>query len=486
MQALNAENKWKSYLSMAILFLSVALFAYSGYYLFLAVPFVYLYILLLGANWKLAYWIFLFCIPASIQLWFLGDSLSTTVPDEPMMWCFLLMFTLMFVNNPGILPQWWWRNPLVGIIVAQYIWLIVTVCFSEEPLFSIKFLLAKTWFLVSFFVLPVFIFKEKKDYRTGFILTLIPLLATMIIIFIKHYLIGFNFRKVEKAIGDLYYNHVDYSTVMSMFFPLVPIALSLMRGWSWLLRIPLFLIGLFFIPAIYFTYARAAMLAVVFAYVVYFAIRFRLANWLMPAFYGLMALLMAYMIRDNKFMDFRPNYHQTYMHKTWADHVIATFRGEDMSSMERLYRWIAGVRMSNDRPITGYGPNSFYYYYKPYAVTAFRTYVSRNEEMSTTHNYFLYMLVEQGWPAMILYAVLLMVFFSQAQKIYYRFNDRFYKKVTLAVAMTFGAGFVNNFFSELLETHKVGALFYMSIALLVLLDKKSKDLAAVNSAEAVK
>src|SRR5690606_27305446 len=108
-----------------------------------------LYILIIGSNWKLAYWILLFCIPLAIQLWFLGDSLSTTVPDEPMMWCFLLMFGLMFAHNPKILPEWWWRNPLVGIIVAQYLWMIVAVCFSLEPLFSVKFMLAKTWFLVS-------------------------------------------------------------------------------------------------------------------------------------------------------------------------------------------------------------------------------------------------------------------------------------------------------------------------------------------------
>jgi len=85
------------------------------------------------------------------------------------------------------------------------------------------------------------------------------------------------------------------------------------------------------------------------------------------------------------------------------------------------------------------------------------------------------MLVEQGWPAMILYAILMMVLFAQAQKIYYRFQDRFYKKCTLGIATVLAAAFINNFFSELYETHKVGALFYISIALLVFLDKKSKD-----------
>jgi O-antigen ligase len=232
---------------------------------------------------------------------------------------------------------------------------------------------------------------------------------------------------------------------------------------------------LYFLVAIYLSYARAAMIAVVFSLIIAVAMKLRLLNFVMPAFYAIMILLISYMVRDNKYIDFRPDYQQTYMHGSFTSHIIATFRGQDMSSMERLYRWIAGARMSMAEPVTGVGPNAFYYYYKPYAVSSFRTYVSRNDEHSTTHNYFLYMLVEQGWPALILYAILVMAVFAQAQKIYYRFKDRFYKLCTIGIAMMFGAGFINNFFSELLETHKVGCLFFISIALLVILDKKSKD-----------
>jgi O-antigen ligase len=219
------------------------------------------------------------------------------------------------------------------------------------------------------------------------------------------------------------------------------------------------------------------MIAVAFAGIVWLAIRLRVAQFLMPAIYGVVALAMVYMVRDNKYIDFRPDYGQTYMHSTFTDHLIATFRGQDMSSMERIYRWIAAVRMSVDRPITGYGPNSFYEHYKPYAVAMFRTYVSRNDERSTTHNYFLLMLVEQGWPAMLLYAWVVMAMMTQAQATYHRFKDRFYKRCTMGAIMLFSAAFINNFFSELIETHKVGALYYLSIALIIVLTKKSKRMA---------
>lgn len=471
------SDKWALRANLAVLFLSIVAIVYTSNYLLLALPVGFLFLQLLFVNWKTAYWVLLFCIPLSIDIRLMGGSLGTSLPDEPLMWIFLLIFPMIWAKNPSIFPkEHWWRNPLVFIVALQYLWMIVAVIYSHHLMVSVKFMLAKTWFLTSFFILPFFVFKEKKDFKNAFLIVLIPLVLTMLIIFYRHASEGFHFRKIEKAIGMLYYNHVDYSTVLSMFLPLLLVAFSLTKGRSIVTRGAIIVLILIFIPTIYLTYARAAIVAIVFALMLGLAIRLRLANLIMPVFYGVIALLMVYMVNNNKYLDFRPNYEKTYMHTSFTEHMIATFKGEDMSSMERLYRWIAAVRMSTDEPIVGYGPNTFYYYYKPYAVTAFKTYVSRNTERSTTHNYFLYMLTEQGWPAMILYAILIMVVIAQAQKIYHRFKDRFYKKVTLGVVMMFGAGFINNFFSELLETHKVGALFYISIGLLVVLRMKSKQL----------
>lgn len=237
----------------------------------------------------------------------------------------------------------------------------------------------------------------------------------------------------------------------------------------------MFAIACFFILMIFLSYARAAVLALIFSFVVYFAIRKKLVQWLMPSFYALIALLLVLAIRNDNYLDLRPNYEKTYMNWDFTEHMKATFKGRDESSMERLYRWIAAIRMSQHKPVFGYGPHGFYYHYKTYALRSFRTYASKNREHSTTHNYFLYLLTEQGYPAMILYALLNVFIFARAQTVYHRFRDRFYKLCTMGIAMIFAASFVNNFFSELIDTHKVGALFFISLAMLVILDKKSKD-----------
>jgi len=259
------------------------------------------------------------------------------------------------------------------------------------------------------------------------------------------------------------------------------IAFTLCRNKGLFLRTLLAALIVFYLVAINLSYARAAVIAVVFSFVVMFAIRIKLVNLIMPVFYALIIFVVSFMVRDNRFINYRPDFAHTYMHTNFKEHLLATFKGTDMSSMERIYRWIAAVRMSTDEPLKGNGPNSFYYFYKPYTVTSFVTYVSRNPEQSTTHNYFLLMLVEQGWPAMLLYALLIMVFFGKAQKVYHRFDDKFYRSCTMALAMVFAACFINNFFSELIETHKIGSVFYLCISLLIVLDHKSKKAATLGS-----
>ncbi len=474
------KNKWFSIASFSLLFITVILFAYTGSFLLLAVPFAYLFFVLLGINWKTAYWLFLFTIPASIQINFAGDTMSLTLPDQPMMWGFLLLAVVLLASNPALLPKWWWKDKLVFITVLQFLWLIVAVVCSQMLFYSVKFLMVKCWLMASFFILPVFIFREKKDYVMGFKLLVIPTLITIIIILIHHAMLGFRFAKVQQSLAflgqSLYYNHVDYSSVTSMLFPLLLVAYSLMGKRSMAAKAGLIAVILVFIAGIIFAQTRAAYIAVFFALAVGVAIRVKVVNWIMPGIYACIILLFCYMVPNNKFMDFKPDYNKTYMHKEFTDHLIATFRGKDMSSMERLYRWVATVRMSMDYPLTGVGPRAFYYYYKPYAVSSFQTYVSRNKEQSTTHNYYLYMLAEQGWPAMLLYALLIPSIFAKGQRVYHRFKDKFWRGVTIGLTMTIAAGFINNFFSELIETHKIAALFYIPVALLIVLDKKSRDL----------
>ena len=455
-----------------LMLLCVALFSYTNNFIILGIPLVMAGLVWLLLNWKSFFWFFIFTIPLSCEI-HLGGTLATTVPDEQLMWLFVPVTVFIILYNYKIVPRWFLTHPFTLVLFLQFIWLVVAVTFSQNHFLSLKFLAAKIWFLTSYVVLPILIFREKKDFKRAFLLFSIPMILHTIVAFIIHATKKFDFHMSNIVVKPFYFNHVDHSTVLSMVFPLLLVAYQLSKGNKNQRRLLLFLI-IFFIPAIYVAAARAAMLAVIFSLIVAYAIRKRLVNFIMPSFYAFIILVLALLITDNSYIKYRSNMKYTATQHTFSDLMTATFRGTDMSSMERFYRWIASIKMSQDRPLVGVGPNNFYDHYKEYTVPMFKTWVYRNEEKSTTHNYFLFMLVEQGWPAMILYGILVMVVLANAQRIYHQTKDEFYKKVTIGLTMVFAAGFVNNFFSELLETHKIGALFYLSITLLIVVDYITK------------
>jgi O-antigen ligase len=451
----------------------VALFVATGELLCFLPAFASLYLVLLVADFKSAYWVLLCCVPLSLHVEFFNNSFSLALPTEPVMLLFYIMAILVMLTQRKSLPPWLLKNAITIIILLQFAWLIVAVCCSQVLLLSLKFLLAKSWYLVCFFLIPTWLIRTKKDFKTAFIVMLTPLLVYMCIIIARHAFYGFRFYYIDAAVGHLFYKHVDYASVISIFFPFVLFA-GRWKKRETRTNYLLLALSLLFLVAIGLSYTRAAMGGIFFGFIVVLAIRFRLVNFIIPGFYIVCISLVFYFSSGNRFLQYHPYFQDTYMRHDFADHLKATVAGKDMSSVERLYRWIAAFRMTADKPLTGFGPHSFYYYYKPYTLSAYRTYVSENYEHSTTHNYFLLMMAEQGIPAMLLYAVLVLLVFATAQKIYHRLKDAFYKRLTLAIAMSFAIFFVNNLFSELLETDKVGPMIYLLLAFLVILDHKSK------------
>jgi O-antigen ligase len=128
-----------------------------------------------------------------------------------------------------------------------------------------------------------------------------------------------------------------------------------------------------------------------------------------------------------------------------------------------------------EKPVTGFGPNSFYNQYKSYTVNRFQTWVSDNPEHSTVHNYFLLTLCEQGIIGLILFCALYFGMLLKAQSLYHRFQNKFYGQVALCIGLVLSMLGVVNFMSDMIETDKLGSLFWLSLGILLLLDQKLKE-----------
>jgi O-antigen ligase len=178
--------------------------------------------------------------------------------------------------------------------------------------------------------------------------------------------------------------------------------------------------------------------------------------------------------KDDRFLNYSNDYKTTIFHTNFNEHLVATYKLKDLSNAERIYRWVACVQMIPDNWKTGTGPTTFYEQYKSYTVPAFKTYVSDNKEHSTVHNYFLLLLVEQGVAGALLFVSLLTFIFWYAQKVYHRTNQKFWKVVAATVASIMIMQCVINFLSDMIETDKVGSIFYLCIATLIIADIKTR------------
>ncbi len=435
------------------------------------VPCAFLFAYLFLSDIRIPFYLLLASLPISFHF---KDKLD--FPDEILMIvCTALFFLFCLMKYKALDIKKWIQHPFILIIGASLLWLIFSVVFSELPLFSAKFLLKKVWYLIPFLCMPIVLLSNKEAISKAFQVLFVPLCIVTVIVLIRFSAVGFRFEEVHDPLQPFFINHVIYGSMVSCMVPLTVAAFVLSRKYSvqWVFALAGILL---FVTASYLSYSRAAWMAIVFACMVYVFVRFKVMHYAMLLFYGIVLSGILWMAHNNNYMRFTPKFEKTVMHESLADHIMATIQGTDISSAERYYRWIAGVRMSQDHPWFGVGPNNFYENYKSYTVSAFRTWVSRNFERSTTHNYFLYMLVEQGYPAMILYALLVFMVFFYGQKLYHRLQQRTDRIIVMSILCMIGSVFVNNFFSELLEIDKIGSLFYLGIGILVAISLKNPPL----------
>ena len=340
--------------------------------------------------------------------------------------------------------------------------------FSTDWIISLKFALAKCWYMAAFVFVPLLLFANKRIIGTAAISFLISMLCVTMIAVYRHAFYGFRFANINDAVNPFFRNHVNYSAMLVCTVPVMAAIYQLNKKY----RPAIIAAMIIVLIALFFSYARGAWLALMVGVLSYWLIHKRK---LLIAFVIAIALTVsavAWLSAKDRYLNYAHDYRTTIFHKNFEEHLVATYKLKDVSTAERFNRWIAGVRMVKDNWLTGYGSNTFYYNYKPYAVPAFKTWVSDNKEHSTVHNYFLLVLIEQGVPGLLFFLLIVGSMLYYAEKIYNRTEDRFYKITAMACGVMTMMIVAVNFLSDLIETDKVGSLFFLCLATLVAIDLK--------------
>jgi len=341
-------------------------------------------------------------------------------------------------------------------------------------LLSVKFMLARIWYILPFVVLPQLFLNTPTQLKKAALLLLLPMGFVVVQCLLRHALLGFSFEGIKETLSPFFRNHVNYSAMLVCLLAVLWCVKSLTptsnKYYQWL-NIGL-AVGL---VALFFAYSRGAWIALFTGITTVFIIQ---KKWMVQTISIVVIaslFLIGWLVSNKNYVQFSPNYEQTIFHDDLGEHLKSTTTLKDLSNAERFYRWVAGAKMFTEEPIVGFGPNTFYTYYKGYTVDVFKTYVSNNPEHSSVHNYFLLMALEQGVIGLLLFCCLLFMLLWYTEKLYHQLHNNFYRNIALTTGVVVVMIATINCMSDMIETDKIGSLFWLSVGMVIVLSNKLKE-----------
>jgi O-antigen ligase len=427
--------------------------------------------LLLFAAWtaldiKPIFFLLLCFLPLSFEFQ-VTESLGTDLPTEPLMLLLAGTIVLKAFYQPDTIRL---NHLFDWLLLIHFVWIITTVVFAEIPLVALKFLLAKTWYILAFYTLGRLVLTNPQRWHLAIWLILVPLALTHFIAMVRFREFDFAFADVNRVVVPFYRNHVTFAALAVVVLPYGWYLFRAYKG-HWMARSFIFLLLMIILIGVQFSYTRAAYVALVGAILATFLIRFRL---MVPAIGVALIIVVAFLsnvVQKNRYLDFAPDYNKTITHQEFTDLLNATYKLQDISTMERVYRWVAAFYMIADRPVTGFGPNNFYENYEQYTVKSFRTYVSDNPEKSGMHNYYLMIAVEQGIVGLLIYFLLMIYVMVRGERIYHETIEPRRKALAMTALASLVVIHLLQTMNDLVETDKVGPFFFLAMALLVMVDQ---------------
>ena len=400
-------------------------------------------------------------------------SLGLDFPSEPLM-IVLAALTVVYVLRHGRrIEAAVVVHPVSLALVLHVAWIGFTALTAADSTVALKFLAAKMWYVLPFYVLAALLLRGERSLLRLTRFIAVPMAITLGYCVARHASMGFAFDAVNQAMYPFFRNHVTYASLSTTLLPLfVYGGLREARGGFW--RKLMWAVAALSLVAIYTSYTRAAFVSLVLGAGFLLVMRFRLTRLSLAVGAVAIVAVSSLLVSQNRFFGFAPDYNKTITHTEFSDLLEATYQLTDISLMERVYRWVAGAYMSAERPLLGWGPGNFYGSYRGYALESFKTYVSDNPEKSGIHNYLLMVLVEQGYPGLVIFFALCALGLLTAERAYRRAATREHRWAAGALAASLAINLSFQLINDMLESDKSGPWFFLCLALLVVLDLEGR------------
>ena len=450
------------------MYLVLAKDMYFGY----ALPFVLFTILLYFISLEKVLMLTVFFTPLSFIVGEEALGASFSMPTEPLLLGLLLIFLLSSIYNRKydfrIL-----KHPITIVIILQLFWILITSITSEFPIVSLKFLLARLWFVVPMYFVSVVIFKNVKKINQFNWLYIFSFVIVIIYTLIAHAQYGFQQNLGNLVMKPFYNDHTSYGAMLAFFIPVL-VYFSFSKRFSEKQHIYAMLTLALFLIALVFSYSRAAWLGLLAGWGVYLLIIWRIRfSWILSITIILIGLFFSFESEIINSLERNKQDSST----NFMDHIYSmTNISTDASNLERLNRWNAALRLFEEKPLFGWGPGTYQFVYAPYQLSYEKTIISTNAgDMGNAHSEYLGPLAEQGVMGMLLTVILVSLVFIRAIYIYIYNKDNLYGTLSLVILASLVTYFFHGIMNNFLDTDKASIPFWGFIAMIVAIDILQKE-----------
>jgi putative inorganic carbon (HCO3(-)) transporter len=447
-----------------ILIAGVAI-AFEFFYL-LALPFAMLMLYFLFTRIDAVMWVVLFLTPLSITLTNEEFNLGLSLPTEPLLALVtaVILFQSFFGNG---LEKRILKNPITLAIAIYLGWMLVTVFTSALPVVSMKYFIARTWFIIPYYLVMVFVLNSPRKRELFFWVFLIPLVGVALYTLYVHSQYSFSKDTSVWVMYPFFKEHTSWGAVLAMYFP-VSAYFALRKG-DWGIKSIAWFLFVALTIALIFSYTRAAWVSLIAAAGVWVIVKFKI-KWPVIAM-GVITVLLMVIWNWGLIMDqFEQN--TTVSSDDLGEHVTSISNvSTDASNMERINRWKSALRMFEERPILGWGPGTYMFLYAPYQKPWEKTIISTNAgNRGNAHSEYIGPLAESGIPGLVTVLLLVITVFTYGMRVYRQTVNYNQKELVLMALLGLTTYFTHGVLNNFLDMDKASAPFWGFIALLVAQD----------------
>ena len=408
-----------------------------------------------------------FATPLAINLSEKGFGTSLSVPTEPLMFGIMILFLLKILFEGGFDRRILY-HPVTLMIIINLLWILITSLTSTMIIVSLKHLMARCWFVITFYFLGTQLFRDYKNIKRFIWLYVIPLCIVIGYAVIRHAGYGFTEKTAHWVMYPFYNDHTAYAAAIAMFLPML-IGLSRNSSYSLNNRLASLLMSLVFIGAIVLSYSRAAWISLGTAFIVYliFAFRIRFIT-VFVSFTTLLVLFFAF--RTQITMKLEQNRQRSSTDLNAHLQSISNIT-TDASNLERINRWNSAMRMFEQKPFFGWGPGTYQFKYAPFQHSNEMTIISTNAgDQGNSHSEYIGPLAESGVLGAVTFILIVILVTYRGTMLYIRSKDKEIRLITLGVLLGLITYFVHGAMNNFLDTDKASVPFWGFIGILTALD----------------